>query len=311
MTEAAAGILKIIFFLLLGVSFRKLKWLGNESVGGIKTLVVNLAIPAVLYSSFAQLEIDLRLLPVTMFVLGINLISFLLGFLFYKAGIVRNRLVPLVMSTMNFGLLGIPLFEAVHGIDNLHHYSMFGLGVELYMWFLFYFILHRFLGIERVGSGTINGFFRSPIIWSILLGCLSSIVSFDISSSHNVVLSGLSKTITGAAQLAGPLIMIFIGFTITVDKSLLKRGLKLLAVRLSVIVVLAYLLKFAILNRFISPSVYYESSFFLLMTLPPVFSLPLLTADHLDKNELSVMNNYIILHAVFTIILYSLYSLVI
>lgn len=308
MVEAAASILKIVLFLILGIFFRKEEILKSSGIEGIKKIILTLAIPSVLFLSFSRLNITLGLLPVILGVFSINLILFWIGFLIYKMSGSKNRLLPLYITTMNFALLGIPLYEALYGIGNLQHYTMFGIGHETFMWFVFYFLLRWFLSEGRE-KGKLNlDFLKSPIIWSIVLGCLFSILHIDISSGDNAFLKGISETIISASGLGTPLILIFIGYNISISKSQLRESFKYIFIRLAAVYLVGYLVKFLVIDRFIVGSEHYNAAYFLLLSLPPVFSIPILAADYLESDELSLINNTIVIHALFTIILFAMYA---
>jgi len=309
MDQAAAGFLKIVIFLIIGILFRKSGVLNNRGIEGVKIIVLYLAIPSVLFLSFSRLDFNLSLLPVTITVFSINFLLFWLGVLIYKITGSNNRLLPLCLSTMNFGLLGIPLFEAVYGIDNLHHYTMFGMGNEIFIWFVFYFLLRWFLSDGEAETKINRAFFKSPVIWGIILGCIFSILHIDISNSSNFLILGISHTLNSAAKLTTPLILIFIGFNISLSFTYLKQSFKYLLLRLSAAFALGYILKAVLLDQFIVNTVYYNSAYFLLISLPPMFSIPILAADYLENNELKLLNNIIVLHSVVTIIMFAVFTL--
>lgn len=311
MNQATAGILKIIIFLVLGIFFRKGGVLKTSGIEGIKKIILDLAIPAVLFLSFSRLDFQLSLIPVFLAIFSMNLLLFWLGVLLYKATGSKYKLLPLILSTMNFALLGIPLFESVYGIERLHHYTMFGIGHEIFMWFVYYFLFRWFLSGGRE-KGRINTSFllKSPIIWSIVLGSLFSILRIDISLSDNALLMGLSETLSSASLLATPLILIFIGYNVSINSALLLKSLKYILIRLLTLMAIGYLFKITLLDHFIESSTFYDSAYFLLLSLPPVFSISILAADYLEEENLILLNNIIVLHAMTTIILFAIFSFI-
>ncbi len=74
---------------------------------------------------------------------------------------------------------------------------------------------------------------------------------------------------------------------------------------------IGYGLKYLILDAFITASPGSDAAFFLLVSLPAVFSVPILAAEYLEEKELLILNNTIVLHACFTIVLFSAYALLI
>ncbi len=311
MSQSAAGIFKIVLFLALGFLFKKKAILSKGEVEGIKKVVLRLALPSTLYLSFSQLEFRRSLLPVTAAVLSLNLLLFLLGVLFYRLGGSRHRLLPLGLSTLNFGLLGIPLFEAVHGTENLGYYTLFGIGSELYLWFLFSPLSRWFLG-AKTGKGILKrDFLHSPLVWGILLGCLAGIGGLDIGRSPGIIPLAIFKVLTAASQLSSPLTLLFIGYQVTLSPRYLKSSLQYTLLRLSLAYALGYLIKGTFLVPFLPKSPLFNAGYFLLLSLPPAFSLPLLVGKYLEEEELALLSHRIIFQGTMTIGLFSLYSLLI
>lgn len=310
MEQAIAGILKIVIFLLLGILFRKKKVLDDVSIWGIKKLILFLAIPSVLFRSFSRLTIDLQFLPIILSIFFLNLILFVLGLLVFKWKKGISRLFPLYISTMNFALLGLPLFEAVYGAEKLQHYTQFGVGHEIYMWFVFYFLFARFLKGKSDKTGFNWGFLKTPVIWGIVLGCLFSILQMDLSSYENPIVKAFVLSIDGSAALAGPLILIFLGFNLSVSVSFSINSFKLVISRFLWVYALGYIIKYSVLDRFLESSLYNNSAYFLFLSLPPVFSLPILASDYLEEEETKLLNNSIIVQALLTIVLFAVYSLI-
>ncbi len=310
MTQAA-GILKIVLFVLLGAVFRQKGVLDRQGMEGVKKTVIFLAIPAVLFLSFSRLDFNLGFLGVTALVFFINLLLFGLALLTVKATGGRFRLLPLIISTMNFALLGIPLYEALYGYENLHHYTMFGIGNELYTWFVFFFLLKWYLSGGRASEHFNASFLKSPIVWGILLGCLFGILEIDMEDSGNFLVLGIHEAIQGASRLTTPLILLFIGYNMSFSRQYMKRSLGYTVARLVALFALGYLVKISLLNRIVEMNSLRNAAYFLFISLPPVFSVPLLADEYLDGKEMVLLNNTIILHALVTMVLFSLYYIVI
>ncbi|MDC7226510.1 MAG: AEC family transporter [Spirochaetales bacterium] len=309
MTASLSGFLKIAVFILLGLTFRKSGILNEKDVSGLKKIILNVAIPSVLFISFANLEFSLKFIPVILVIFGLNLSLFWLGVLIYKLTGSKHRVLPLLLSTFNFALIGIPLYDSIYGIEYLHNYTMLGVGNEIFVWFVFYFMFRWFLTKGKAEKGINTGFFKSPIVWGIFFGCLASIFNLNISSSSNFFIKGIYETLTAASGLTTPLILIFIGFHVSARISHIVNSAKLVVLRLVLACSIGYLLKITVLNRVIESTVYSDSAFFLFSTLPAIFSVPILAADYITEDETAVLNNTIVLHSIVTIVLFALYTI--
>lgn len=309
MIQSTAGILKIVIFLLLGVFLRSGGVLKKSDIDGLKKIILYIAIPSVLFLSFSRLDFNLSFVPVTAAIFTINFGLFWLGVLIYKLGSSKDRILTLCMSTMNFALIGIPLYEAIFGLENLHNYTMLGVGNEIFVWFVFFFMFRWFLSSGKTEKGINKAFIKSPIIWSIIAGCVFSIAGLDLSVVENPLVNGVYQALENASKLTTPLILIFIGFNISISPDYIKKSIKITLIRFVFAFIIGYLIKFLVLDHFIEPNILSNSAFFLLISLPPVFALPILAAEYIDDEEMAVLNNSIILHALVTIIVFSVYAL--
>ncbi|HAK46640.1 MAG TPA: hypothetical protein DCO79_12075 [Spirochaeta sp.] len=310
MTASLSGFLKIAIFILLGLSFRKSGILNDKDIAGLKKIILTIAIPAVLFISFANLDFSMNFIPIILVIFGLNFILFWLGVLLYKLTGSKYRILPLLLSTFNFALIGIPLYESIYGMENLHNYTVLGLGNEIFVWFVFYFMFRWFLTKGKTEKGINKGFIKSPIVWGIFLGCLSSILNFNIPMSENFFIKGFYETLTAASKLTTPLILIFIGYNVSVRISHIMQSAGLVLLRLVSVCAIGYILKIMILDRFITPTALSNAAFFLFSTLPAIFALPILAAEYISEEETAVLNNTIVFHSIITIILFALYSIV-
>ncbi len=310
MTGAAAGILKIIIFLVLGFILRKTGVLKSRDVDGIKKIILNLALPALLFLSFSKLDFSLKLIPVIAVVFAINFIAFWIGVFLNKTLLKKSRIIPLCISTINFGLVGMPLYEAIFGIENLNHYAKLGVGNELFAWFVFYFLFRWHLTKGTSGKGLDLSVLKAPVIWGLVLGCLFSILGIDMASGSNFAVFGVYRSIEGLSGLASPLILIYVGYNISISGAYLRQSLKITLTRFIVMMTTGYSLKALVLDRFIEPTVYSNAAFFLLITLPAIFSIPILAADYLEEDEVVTVNNTLVLHTLLTIIIFAVYTII-
>jgi predicted permease len=309
MTSSIAGILTIVIYFALGKVLAQLGVLQNREIVAIKKIVLTIALPPMLFLSFSQLNLELSHIPVTLVVFSLNAVLFFIGVLIFRMKGKSARLVPLIMCSMNFSLVGIPLFVSLFSMERLHHYVILGVGHELFFWFAFYTLFSRILVKEKTGHSPGSALVRSPIAWGILLGCIASIAGFDLSQGTTALSMGIFASLEGLSALAGPLILIYIGSLFSVEKTVVKQSLQLIAIRLVGMFSLGYLLKFLIVDHFIPPSNYADAAWFLLMSLPPVFALPMIAADYLDDRENNVLGNMIVLQVPITAVLFFTYRL--
>jgi hypothetical protein len=58
MSDVIGRVLPILLLLVIGVWLRRTNFIAESTVGDLRKLVVNLALPAVLFTSFLEIEFD-------------------------------------------------------------------------------------------------------------------------------------------------------------------------------------------------------------------------------------------------------------
>ena len=311
MPQSVAGLIKILIFILLGLLFRKTGILKKQESEGLKKLILKTAIPAVLFLSFSRLEIGMSLIPVIIIVLLMNLIMFFTGILVFRLSPLKDRILPISLGTINLVLLGIPLYEAFFGAENLHHYTILGIGNEIFIWFVFQFLAQWFLNRQSGHRKSAAAVLANPIVWGMSIGVVFSILGIDISVSRNIAVQGIYQVITGLSKLTTPLVLMYIGFNLIITPAHISRSIKLIAVRMAVMLAIGLVLKYTVMDRLLGTSVYNNAAWFLLMILPAIFSVPLILSDQLEDEEFTGLNNTIVIHSIITIIVFSVYVFII
>jgi len=307
------SIVQIFIFLILGYIVKRKGILSHSEISVVKKLVIDFSLPALLFLSFARIEFSLHLIPVTVSIIALCIGLAAVGKAFSLLLGDGYRLLPVFNTTMNFGLLGIMLYQAMFGLDKLEHYSIFGIGHELFMWFLFFpFVGILFQGRKIQLTEVLRLMLRTPIMWGIIAGCIVGFSGIYQDLASNVVTFSLLFSLEVLSEITMPLLLLFIGYSVEFIPRHLKSSMVYITVRIASFFIFGYLLKVSIIDRFVAESMHYDAAYFLLMLLPPVYVLPLILEDYVDHDELVKLNNAVVLHSLITIagfIIYSIYLL--
>ena len=309
MLSSLPAILEIFIYLGIGFILRKTNVLGKQEIEGFKKILLKAILPAILFLAFSRTEFNLNLIPLILGVFLLNILAFLSAVGIRKKTDKIERSFPLYATTFNMVMIGIPLYQALYGADNLHHYVTLGIGNEIFVWMIFAFIAPRYLGSEGTSESGFTAFFRMPVVWGIILGSIVSITGIDFSVIDNVLLKGTYNSLAGLAGAGSPLILIYVGFSVVISRELMKTSLKFFILRLMIIMGIGMLMKVFFFSRFIAPSEYFNAAFFLLIILPPMFNLSLIGGSRITDEEESVLGNTIVFHCLMTIVLFSVYAL--
>lgn len=162
-------------FLLIGagVTPRRVGLLPEAAIDALKMLVVRLALPAVLFPSFMDMELRPDFAWVFVLVFGVCPAGWFVGRIVVRVMGIRRRYAPFPMTGYEYGMLGIGLFAGAHGLQAVGVIAVTALGHEIFIRFVFFTLPM----IERDGRAgpaeTIRGFVSNPVIVAILGGILT------------------------------------------------------------------------------------------------------------------------------------------
>ena len=307
MTDAIAKIIPIILLVSLGYLIRYRHWANDDHMATIKKGIFDLALPAVLFISFKDMTLKKEQLLVT-------LVFFLMMLIVYGVAKFVSRwvkeygdLVPFVCTGMAFGVLGVPLYAAVYGLENIGVISIFGVGHETFVWFVYLTLLRKQFNGEKFGIATLKNFIKSPVIIAILLGVMVNLFGLAIFFEKNVFLKGLALTLESLGSVTTPLIFIVVGYGIHLEKAFIWPAIKLVAIRYAVLIPVSYLVKFFVMDRVVGAvTPLYNMAFFTFMTLSPPYVSAILIDLYSTKENGYVANNVIVISTIFAVIIMSL-----
>ena len=174
------SILPILLLFVLGFILQKSKSFSEATIAGIKRIVSDLALPALLFQAFSTVEIESKYLLLVMTIFMVCLLMVLLGKALAKPLGMKSPYFPLMMGGFEMGMLGYALFISVYGIEHLGKLALVDLGQVLFV----FFVLMAFLIKERDGVHNkkvlLRQFLTSPVIIAIFLGIIVSLVGKNI-----------------------------------------------------------------------------------------------------------------------------------
>ncbi len=306
MLDALTRMIPIIAFLLIGLVLHIKKLVDDQTMLVVKKGIISVALPAVLFIAFKNMDLRKE------YVL-ISIVIFVMMIAFYMAGVVINRvlklnsvILPFLTTGFAFGLLGIPLFGGVYGLENVGTLSIFGVGHEFFAWFIYLTLIRKKLNNEKFGLDTIKAFFSSPIIIAILSGVLVNVLNFGPVIEGFFISKGILLTLESIASLTTPLILIIVGFGIRFEKAYINKAIQIVMIRLFVVFVIGYLMKIFIMTPILgSSSQLFDMAFFTFLVLPPPFMFAIFASDYSTHENAAVANNAIVLSTLLCVLLFA------
>lgn len=311
MTDAITKIIPIILLVSLGYLIRYRHWANDNQMAAVKKGVFDLALPAVLFISFKDMTLKQEQLLVAL------VFFFMMGLVYSVAKLVSKsvkeygELVPFVCTGMAFGVLGVPLYAAVYGVENIGIISVFGVGHETFIWFVYLTFLRKHFNGEKFGIGTLKNFFKSPVIIAILSGVVVNLLGLTSVFEQAVLLKGLLLTLESLGGVTTPLIFIIVGYGIHLEKAFVSPAIKLVAIRYAILIPVSYMVKFFIMDHVVGEVTFlYNMAFFTFMILSPPYVSAILIDLYSTKENGYVANNVIVISTIIAVIIMSITAII-
>ncbi len=311
MGEIISKVIPILLLITFGFLMQYKKVVGEDVINELKKAVINIALPVVLFITFKDmiLKKEYFLVIFISFILLITL--YIIGTLLNKIKYISHPLVPFMVTACTFGFLGIPLYGSMFGVENLGKISILGMGHEFFVWFFFYPIMKiKFKG-ESFSMDVVKGFFKSPLILSIVIGLILNITGYSSLFETNFIMKGIEITLEYIANMATPMILIIIGFGLRINKKYFKQSIKLVIIRMTTMIIVGYAFKFLLIDKIIINDILFDYAFFTFLILPSPYSLPIFVGEYANDEYRDIANNTVVLNNIATIIVFVVFVLMI
>ena len=308
-TQIINRVLPILMLISLGHWIQRRNFLAASTVEGLKKIAVNLALPAVLFISFLQIELKPAYFVVfcVLFLLCLGL--FWLGKFLQRRLHIEHAYFPFLITGFEYGMLGVSHFGTAYGLENIGAIAVVDLGHEIFIWFVFLALLL----VKRDGLQNprqlVQAFFKSPVIIAILAGIILNVAGVQESLYSLPVTGALMSTLQFLGNLTIPLILIIVGYGIKLDRHGVKDALRVVLIRLAILIPLAFVLNLFLIRNLLHLGRPFEAALFTLLILPPPFIVPLYARPEMIE-EKRYINNVLTLYTVVSIAIFALYLVV-
>jgi malate permease and related proteins len=306
MTDIISQVLPILLLLGMGHGLRRTGFISETTVGDLRKIVVNLALPAVLFTSFLEVGFDLTDAAIVLVTFAICVVLYEIGKALQPRFGAGHEYFPFLMTGFESGMLGISLFGSAYGLSRVGYFAVVDLGHELFIWFVFLaLLLAKRDGIQTPGR-LLGAFVRSPVIIAILTGIAASLLGWRDALYDGPIVGGVMNTLVFLAALTVPLILLIVGYGIRLDRQGVREALAPVSIRLAIVLPFALLLPVSLVNSFLDGNEYSQAALFTLLILPPPFIIPLYMKPGIP-DEQRYVNNVLSLYTVVSIGLFVAY----
>jgi malate permease and related proteins len=309
MDETALIINRVLpIFLLIGLGawIRRTGFLPESTVDDLRKIVVNIALPAVLFVSFLQTELQPNYLIIFVALFALCVVLYGIG-VALKPRLAPDRpYFPFMMTGFEYGMLGVSLFGSAYGLENLGYIAIMDLGHELFIWFVFLALLLA----RRDGASSpvtlVTSFLRSPVIIAILAAIALNLLGLREPLYTSAITGGLMATLEFLSNLTIPLILIIVGYGIKFDREGIGQAARVIVVRLAILIPVALALNALLIRGALGLGFPFEAALFTLLILPPPFIVPLYMPAGIPSDR-QYVNNVLTLYTVVSLLIFAVF----
>ncbi|AQP43809.1 AEC family transporter [Tessaracoccus flavus] len=300
MGHIVASVLPIILLIGLGWLLRATRVLSDAGVDTLKTLVVNVVLPAVLFNAFLGIEFQAEYLAIIILVPLVCLALLALGYVAKRVLPSSSEVTPFLFTGFEFGMVGLALFTAAYGLENVPVAGMVGLGHEFFIWFVFVTLLRRATTGAVSAGEALRSFATSPVIIAIALGLLLNVTGVGGPLGETAVGGALLVATQYLAATIVPIILIVVGHGTRLGAAGVRQAAPLVAARFAVVLSLALLLNYVVIRQWLGLPPIVEAALFTLLILPPPYIVPIFLPKH-RAADMTYANNVLSLHTVVSV----------
>lgn len=299
MLETLLSVFPVLLLFLVGFSLQKISFFSSRSIGEMKKLVSNLALPALLFQAFVSIEVEAKYLILVALVFATCAIMVILGKLIAKPAKIESPYFSLMMGGFEMGMLGYALFLGLYGEQHLGKIALVDLGQVVFVFFVLMALLIRERGDSGSASALLKQFVTSPVLLAILAGLIASGLKQYVEVGP--FLASLGEFIDMLSRLTVPLIAITIGYGISFQKEGLALSLKTIVVRKIMALVFVLLLNTLIVDKLLGMAPMYRYAMMVMFLTPPPFVISIFMKQD-DKKNMDYVSNTLSLDTVVSVL---------
>jgi len=295
--------------MLLGNFMRRKRVLKEATIGELKRVVVNFALPSLLFVAFLDIRLKVSYLVIFLVVFAVTNFMFWYGKSLKRRLGIEEEYFHFLTSGFEYGMVGVALFGSVYGVDSVGYLGIVDIGQEMFVWFILLaaLISHRD-NVKSVGN-MVKSFFEAPVIIAILLGFLFNALGQRENLYRFFLTGSVLYTMRLLGSLTVPLILIIIGYGIRINGSAVRQALTVVGVRFVVLIPLAVFLNVFLLDHLLHLERILQAALFTLFILPPPFIVPLYIKDE-NVQALEYTNNVLMMYTLFSVSVFIAYLFV-
>ncbi len=304
--EKLTGILQVVLpvvtMIMIGVLVRKTQMIGAETIDQLKSFLMKICLPCLLFKTFYAVSISWREGVVLLIFALVTLTGYFCGcFISKKLGITWP-LAPFMCSTIEGGSIGYALFILLYGEEHLYRLALMDVGNAITQWA----VVMTLLQIRLQGSTTKKEVLKSiisPITCSIAAGVFCSVTGIGVRFASTGAGLVLESVLSFVGAPVGAMIILTVGYGLTFKGIAWKDTMKLVGMRAALFAAMGAVV-YMLISRLFPGDMLYSAAAILFFVLPPTYAYAVMIKDPDDNAALSA---FLGIYTLLTIAAYTLF----
>ena len=215
-------ILPIAIAFSIGILMRKKNMMGDSGSAAIKTIVSKFMLPVILLNAFMFADYSKDSMAVIIVFFLAVLAEFGLGFLMRRFIPDRAKYFPFVFATIEGGTIGYPLLAMLYGTRGTSDMAIIDVAHTVFLFLIVIPILQSVDGSDGDFRKILKNAVLSPTFLAMVLGIALGLLDVDKLISNSPVNSIYQSTVSFLSNPAGLLILITLGYDLSLREDLRK-----------------------------------------------------------------------------------------
>lgn len=223
-------VLPVVIMLFIGYFCRVSGILSKDGLDGIKSVISNITLPVVLFKAFYATSYSLD----SLFMFSVVFISCSLalgcGFLLNRF-VPDSKLMPYLLSGFEVGMLGYALYGLLAGSDQISYMATVDLGQVLFVFTVYLTLLKNATGQKPSLREMLKEMGKNPAFRGVTLGIIAGVTGFGNLITASPVSPVFSAAIEMITLPTSGMILIIVGYELSLRKDLFVPVVKTLVFR--------------------------------------------------------------------------------
>ncbi len=281
MIEILKTIVPVVLMLAIGMLARRSSLLSREGINALKSVVVNITLPAVMLNAFATMSYSVNNIIITAVMYAACFAALLMGKLFAKG----SRFVPFLTTGFEAGMLGYSLYMLLYGSENISGFAYVDLGQVLFVFTLYKILLGMDSDHKTEPGKLVSEMLHSPTIIAIICGVILGATGIYRALEPSGISSLIDACTDFVSAPTGAVILITIGYDLVFNDIPWKAVCKVVLARMLIMAVLRVAVGFVV--HAVGMGAVLDPALNIMFILPPPYVLPVFADDENQRNFVS------------------------